>query len=232
MKKPLFFALLILGIAGLYVAITSYPTNASGATVALIVSIAAIVFAIKKRPAAKRIEPEPTVNQPPEPVKIDSDPSPKVKSVFTQEAPRPKYTAKNFSVAGVSFRKNEIESLAVENPDYDLTKKEILDAGIEESYIWEYEFFPTKVEIVPEPDNPKDGNALKVIVDGQHVGYIKKGSCSQVRNLLKSEKLIEVDVTIGGGRYKYVWEDDDGKYQMEKGEKEYSVKVNIMLRNE
>ena len=32
----------------------------------------------------------------------------------------------------------------------------------------------SKVQIIPEPTNPYDKNALKVIIDGTHVGYIKR----------------------------------------------------------
>lgn len=34
----------------------------------------------------------------------------------------------------------------------------------------------SKVEIEPEPDNPHDPNALKVLVSGEHVGYVPRGS--------------------------------------------------------
>lgn len=33
----------------------------------------------------------------------------------------------------------------------------------------------SKVKFEPEPDNPHDPNALKVLVDGEHVGYVPRG---------------------------------------------------------
>jgi hypothetical protein len=41
---------------------------------------------------------------------------------------------------------------------------------------------PVRKEIVavliPEPDNPHDGNAIKVLIDSQHVGYLSRGDAA------------------------------------------------------
>ena len=118
--------------------------------------------------------------------------------------------------------------MAYENEDYSMSKKEIIDSGKEDERIYKYEFDPVHVELIPEPDNPYDPKAIKVVIDGVHVGYIKKGSTSRVRNLLKAGG--KVSAEIKGGPYKvllYRYEDGEDWYDMETGETSYFVSVQI-----
>lgn len=134
-----------------------------------------------------------------------------------------------FNVAGVSFRQEDIESLGYENEDYELTKKEIIDSYLTDERIYEYEFECGKVELIPEPDNPHDPNAVKVIIDGIHVGYIKKGSCSRVKSLLASPKFKYTEAEIMGGKYKLVHEEYDGTYTLERDKTDYHIKIKIVM---
>lgn len=128
---------------------------------------------------------------------------------------------------GMAHYLDNILELAIENPDYDLTKKEIIDNAMEGDKIWKYEFYPTKTELVPEPDNPYDPNAIKVVVDGQHVAYIKSRSCSALLKKINSRTIHRLECEIGGGPYKEVYEDDDGNYEIERGERNYFVRVTV-----
>ena len=133
-----------------------------------------------------------------------------------------------FHVAGITHKQKEIFQMAYENEDYSMSKKEIIDSGKEDERIYKYEFDPVHVELIPEPDNPYDPKAIKVIIDGVHVGYIKKGSTSRVRNLLKAGG--KVSAEIKGGPYKvvlYQYEDGEDRYDMETGETSYFVSVQI-----
>lgn len=135
-------------------------------------------------------------------------------------------SSENFRVAGTSFHEKEIEEIGTDNMDYEMSKKEIVDAGLEDERIYKLEFFPYSAELIPEPDNPYDPKAIMVIVDGVHVGYIKKGSTSRVRNLLEAGGKISAE--IHGGPYKVIYLDDENdKYEIEHGEAPYSVVINI-----
>ena len=121
---------------------------------------------------------------------------------------------KTHKVTGLQYYKDNLLDLAVENSDYDMSKKEIIDCGMEDEKIWKYEFYPRKAELVPEPDNPHDPNAIKVVVDGRHVGYIKAGSCTHLLKLIKEGRIKGIDCEIGGGPYKTVFEEiDDDTYE-------------------
>lgn len=142
---------------------------------------------------------------------------------------------KTYQVAGISFREDAVLSLAMENSEYDLSKKEIVEAGSEGERIWKYDFDPVRVSLIPEPDNRQDANAIKVIVDGEHIGYIKSDSCSHVKKLLEEGRIVRIKCEMGGGPYKIVQEDyDDDKdktvYTVEKDSTNYFAKLIITER--
>lgn len=141
---------------------------------------------------------------------------------------------KTYHVAGIEHYKDSILNLALENDDYVKTKRELIDDFMTEERIWKYNFYPSKVELIPEHDNLYDPNAIKVIVDSEHVGYIKKGSCKHLLNVIAEGRLGDIDCTIGGGPYKYIYEDydDNGnkKYEMERDEINFSVVLYIVER--
>lgn len=148
----------------------------------------------------------------------------------------PQYKIENHHVAGTSFRQKDIASLAYENFEYDMSKNELVESFNENEKIYKYEFSPNKIELIEEPDNPHDPNAIKVVIDDVLVGYIKKNSCSRVRNLLHSNSIIKIDAEISGGPYKIIYCDyDDDKdkdvYTVEKGKDDFFVTVSLKLPN-
>lgn len=139
---------------------------------------------------------------------------------------------KTYRVTVIEHYKDNILNLALENDDYTKTMRELIDDLLTEERIWKYNFYPSKVELIPEPNNLFDPNAIKVIVDSEHVGYIKKGSCKHLLRVIAEGRLGEIDCTIGGGPYKYIYEDYDDrgneKYEMEREEINFSVVLHIV----
>lgn len=129
-----------------------------------------------------------------------------------------------FKVAGVTFYKDNFLELADENDDYlFLSNRELIDIYDIGDKIYQYEFNPKHVELIPEPENQYDKNAVRVEVDGLQVGHIKKGSCSQVKNLLASPDFLRVEVdSMGLGGYKRIceeYEEDEYDWYSEKDPK-------------
>ena len=147
----------------------------------------------------------------------------------SEEKPIDETLTKTYKVAGVSFRQENIKSLAVENTDYEYTKREMIDYGLDEGErIYKYEFYPTKTELIPEPDNPHDPNAVKVVVDDEHIGYIKAGSAPHVLKLLKENRIKKISCEISGGPYKYLEYDiDEDTYSVEKEVDDFYARVTI-----
>lgn len=153
------------------------------------------------------------------------------KEISRREQPLP-YKTENHHVAGTSHYQRELESLGEENPAYEYSKEELVEEGYEDEKVYYYDFSPNTVELVEEPENAYDPNAIKVIVDGVHIGYIKRGSCAHVKQLLHSGKITKISAEIRGGKYKFLYceyDDEKGKdvYQLECEQSDYYATVII-----
>ncbi|WP_276885681.1 HIRAN domain-containing protein [Anaerococcus lactolyticus] len=77
---------------------------------------------------------------------------------------------------------------------------------------WQYDLFEENtVNLVPEPDNPYDENAIKVIHNKiGHIGYIPKESNQDLMNFLKEHNnQVTINMNLEGGPYKYYNEYQD-----------------------
>lgn len=203
-----------------------FPADDSSAGIGLICLVVGLFVALKVGLKGMKSQPKRTPTQP-----ISTPEPPK------QEPPKPAEPAQpegtTYLVAGVSFREQDILEMADESDEYTWSKKEIIDECYTNDKLWRYYWDPKQVELVPEPDNQYDPNAVKVMVDGVHIGYIKKGSCKHVLRLLEEDRIRRITCTIGGGPYKVVWEEyDDEKdrdvYTLEKDESPIWAKLKIV----
>lgn len=164
---------------------------------------------------------EPVVQGPAEPVK----PAKPVKTIQDYE----------FKVKGISFRQDDIvKHLMVKNDEYSWKKKDMIEFGDVDELVRKYVPDIIAVELVPEPDNPEDEKAIKVVVDGVHIGYVPKSKTTRVRNIFKKNNVISVTCDIYGGPYKVLeWDyDDRGKdvYSIREGESSFGATVNIRYK--
>lgn len=124
-------------------------------------------------------------------------------------ASAPQQKVERHRVAGTSFRLDAIHSMGVNNFDYDKSKRELIEDGLVGERIWRTDYFPRATTLQPEPDNPEDPKAIKVVVDGVHIGYIKAGSCAHIHKATREGRIESVKCEIKGGKYKIVLEDLD-----------------------
>lgn len=130
-------------------------------------------------------------------------------------------------IAGVAHYESNLLKLAKKNPAYSFTKKEIIAKKLCCEYLYEYTFAPQKTALIPDPANPHDPNAIKVVIDGQHVGYIKAGSCARILKLINEGRIAGVESTISGGKFQNLWSDGKEIQQHEKGCKKYEIEISI-----
>lgn len=119
----------------------------------------------------------------------------------------PQFKTETHKVAGVSYRQKEIQSLAKYNNGYDMTKKDIEEVYGKYERVHQYEFDIKKAELIPEPDNEFGDNAIKVVADGVHIGYIKSGSAAHVKKLIDNNLIQQIRIEISGGKNKMIYED-------------------------
>lgn len=104
--------------------------------------------------------------------------------------------------AGMSHYMDALMELATEEGDYTCTKKEMRDFLIINRRVYQYHFRAEKIDLVPEPQNIHDLNAVKLILDGHHVGYIRAEETPGLVELFDSDQVKRVQVVIEGGKYK------------------------------
>lgn len=109
-----------------------------------------------------------------------------------------------FLGAGMYYRLDNFNKLGTRNPLYDLTAKEFKKRKIIDQKVYEYSYKCENITFEEEPTNEVDPDAIKIIIDGYHVGYVKKGSTSKLRSILK-KNIISVTGTAGGGNYKVLY---------------------------
>lgn len=148
--------------------------------------------------AAKRYDtPDPVSEKPNTPEKTEEHES------IPKHKPSEDCDSYNFAVAGVYYHEKDIiEGLMDENPEYDLTKKEIEEDGLEDTYLYKYSVAFADVDLVPEPDNQYDPNAIKVIADGVLVGYVPAKKTKAVRKIMDEKKIVQSQCQVYGGDYK------------------------------
>lgn len=150
-------------------------------------------------------------------------------------AAKPHAEFERHKVAGTTYHLDAIMELAEDNPDYDMTQREIIDAGMEEERIYQYTFPDFPVELVDDPDNEQDPNAIKVLVAGQHIGYIKRGSTGRIHKLQRSGRVLGITAEIYGGRYKVVRSVEEYQtqhYEMDRDESNYGAAIELRIQPE
>lgn len=241
MNKRTWLILFILSVIALFVSFV-LPSS-MGDTPAMIGGIAMILSAVfllafifssiraKRKPTidpdvaaalAAQARPDPAPAPSPTPA---ADPAPRPSS--PAPAPKKATTTERVHVRGLEHYTDNIMAVAWENPDYDLTKRELIDQCPDEK-VWQYTF-SVKGDLVPEPDSEYDPNAIMVQANGLCIGHVPKGSTAHIRKLMESGRIRSMSLDIGGGKYKEVYETDDEKYEMDRGERPFSAVLELHL---
>lgn len=126
-----------------------------------------------------------------------------------------------FNVAGVTAKNDEgkdiqklISSYVKDWLGYNDAYEGLTNKEIKEDYygdkVYEADVFSfDDITFIPEPDNPYDANAIKVIHEELgHIGYVPKSDTKEVKEILKHHEY-RVEGEILGGKYKYVDEFED-----------------------
>lgn len=127
-------------------------------------------------------------------------------------------------VAGTSYRRDNIESIAERNDDYTLPKKDLIE-GFEDK-IYEYDGMEI-AHLVPEPTNEYDPDAIRIECEGVLIGYVPKGKTGYIRDLQNKGLLIKSMAHVYGGKLKLVNDDT-----VEKSESPFYADLILTIRSE
>ena len=141
---------------------------------------------------------------------------------LTVEDEKPKHIITDYPVKGVFAHEDEIfHNLMEINPVYEYTKSELIESFMSDIPV--YKWIPKQLpaELIPEPENKYDPNAIRVVIGGITIGYVPKESCIKVLEIINSGRLDNVAYEINGGAFKLLEED----YDSIKDKSTYTVKT-------
>lgn len=116
---------------------------------------------------------------------------------------------REFSVAGVSTRQDVFKKAGYRNDEYSLSKKRIIDEGLEDVDIPQYEFGTVHIGLELEPENEHDPNAVKVLLNDEQIGYIPADDSEYVHDMMEDDRIADIDAKIVGGPLKRYNSDTD-----------------------
>lgn len=127
---------------------------------------------------------------------------------------------KEYKVAGITYHIDDImESLASENDDFLLSRSELRQEYDDGDRVDQFTFDIQHAELVEEPDNPHDPNAIRIDADGVTIGYVSKNDQKEVLAKMHSEDYLGIEITeLHNGLYWDISETEDGKLEINKDE--------------
>lgn len=128
-------------------------------------------------------------------------------------------------VAGESHYKEVIARLGIIQRDYYWPTERLYEKFVDGDVIYKYRFQDMEAELVPEPDNPHDPNAIRVDVGGVKVGYIPREQTARIHALIEGGATARA--IIGAGPRKIIFEDDSGQLAAKKENFDFSVALQL-----
>lgn len=136
-----------------------------------------------------------------------------------------------FKATGTSFRDKDILSLLCENDIYTMSKKELIENYMTDEPIYKYETAAGSAELIPEPENEYDSNAIAIYLDNIHIGYVPAKKCSKVKKLLDSDSIAFIFAEITGDPYKIIEMNEEGNYSSSNRNHSFSVNITLCIKN-
>ena len=192
--------IMILSVILLVMSLLLLIVTPVGGVIGICFSIFFFIYGRKLRTAKKVAAPKAKPSKPvtvssPEPLPASSDNPPEEvpPSAGEDVSAKPFRHTFSCSVVGLKYRMKDVTSILSESEDYD-------DPDPEEGRIYKYYTYYGPCELEPEPTNKHDPNAIKVIVDGVHIGYIPSEKCHLAKKYMEMNPSARVE--IYGGPYK------------------------------
>ena len=125
-----------------------------------------------------------------------------------------------FEVAGIYNYKENISKLATPMKKWSMTDEQLIQKYPGKKIYKNY-YANEPLQLVYEPTNPYDPNAIKVFINNLHVGYVPKEQCTRIKQILETGA-VTITATVSGGDSKIIYANGI--------KEEYSEPMNIKIR--
>lgn len=193
---------IVLIILGAFVALAGLILIVAQPIVGILFALLGIGFVVY---GIKYKKPEPKVE--PEPVQASTGSETPQRVVGYDDR-------RTIMVSGFDYHQKELQSLLTEpNSLYDKNKNEWINELMldYDERVFQYETATCPLHLETEPDNEYDPHAVRVLAGDVFIGYIPRGSFSEISNYASIEG-VKTYVEIFGGKYKYLEHDDEADY--------------------
>lgn len=123
------------------------------------------------------------------------------------------------NVVGMPYCQFNIEKIGKKLKGYNLPPEKMIEYGKPRYY--EFYFDINAVDLIPEPTNPEDPNAIMVIANGEKIGYISSHFTQTVKPYLSVPCTYEL--SLRGGR----WKEPRADGSIISGDTPYSAEIKI-----
>ncbi|MBR3240250.1 MAG: hypothetical protein IKF99_17645 [Oscillospiraceae bacterium] len=129
-------------------------------------------------------------------------------------------------VRGAAYYQSAIEKNMEENPDWFKDYAALKAENKHYKIIYRYKYTQAQAQLIPEPTNPHDKNAVMVCVNGDKVGYVAAEECARVLQLIRAGKIDRATASLKGGPAKRIF--DDG--QEARDAEDFKVLLDLRLK--
>lgn len=143
-------------------------------------------------------------------------------SIIDTPHPSARAADEECEVVGESYHRDEIASLGELSRVYYVPRDRLFGSFVEGDVLYKYQFERMAAELVPEPDNPHDADAIRVEVAGVTMGYIPRKDTERVRALLDGGADVVAEITAGPDK---IITDAGGVLNFETRERDFSVRL-------
>lgn len=146
------------------------------------------------------------------------------------EEKKPRYIVKTqrFILDNVKDHMEDIMDIVDENEDYKMKDRDFIDEKQENEKVFQYEL---NEKATINAISCEGAEQLQVFVCNTHIGDIKKGGTSRVKNLFKKGNIEDIWAEVSGGKYKMIKEWDD-EYTVLDTETPFSITIEITYKEE
>lgn len=142
---------------------------------------------------------------------------------------RKNVTMEEFRVAGVSKHQDLFPRIGYLTEEYNLSDEELEKIGIRNFSIPKYGFGNLDPTLEPDPDNEFDPNAVKVFLNGEHVGYIRAEDSKYIHDLIVDDRIADVDGRIVGGPSKRYNPDTD---KIDEVDWSFGIRLQVFIKKD
>ena len=102
----------------------------------------------------------------------------------------------------------ELFDLLQSNPKFEWSTKELLKIGYAGKRVYKFysDYKMDEITLEPEPKNPTDKNAVKILLNGKFFGYVNKDDAPKIKQIIKKNSIIDLHLHNSGGPTRKIYE--------------------------